>query len=87
MILAAVLIITAVIIYLIFADITRSDYYRKKLQLAKVEAERLARVKEDFLANMSHEIRTPLTAILGFTKQLKETPMDHQQTEYIQAVA
>lgn len=81
-----VLICTAIIIYLIFADITKSDYYRRKLQLAKQEAERLARVKEDFLANMSHEIRTPLTAILGFTKQLKETPLNSQQSEYLNAV-
>lgn len=85
-ILAVVLFMTAIIVYLIFADITRSDYYRKKLQIAKSEAERLARVKEDFLANMSHEIRTPLTAILGFTKQLKETQLNNQQSEYINAV-
>lgn len=85
-ILALVLISTAVIIYLIFADITKSEYYKRKLQLAKVEAERLARVKEDFLANMSHEIRTPLTAILGFTKQLQNTSLDGQQAEYLNAV-
>ncbi len=86
MILAAVLLITAIIIYLIFADITKSDYYKRKLQAAKLDAERLARVKEDFLANMSHEIRTPLTAILGFTKQLKATSLNHTQSEYLQAI-
>ncbi len=85
-ILALVLISTAVIIYLIFADITRSDYYKRKLQTAKLEAERLARVKEDFLANMSHEIRTPLTAILGFAKQLQHTHMDTRQEEFLNAI-
>ena len=59
---------TILIVYLIFADITRSDFYRNKLLKAKSRAERLARVKEDFLANMSHELRTPLNTILGFTQ-------------------
>jgi PAS domain S-box-containing protein len=35
------------------------------LELARADAERLARTKSEFLANMSHEIRTPLNGVLG----------------------
>ncbi|MBS1159847.1 MAG: hypothetical protein H6R15_2266 [Proteobacteria bacterium] len=35
------------------------------LELARAEAERLAKTKSEFLANMSHEIRTPLHGVLG----------------------
>jgi len=35
------------------------------LELARADAERLAKAKSDFLANMSHEIRTPLNGVLG----------------------
>ena len=77
---------TVLIVYLILADITRSDFYKRRLLVAKSNAEKLARVKEDFLANMSHEIRTPLTAILGFAEQLRFTTLDNRQEEYLQAL-
>ncbi|NJO02871.1 MAG: hypothetical protein HC880_15385 [Bacteroidia bacterium] len=59
-----------VLLYLISADITKSNFYKKQLLAAKKEAEELAQAKEAFLANMSHEIRTPLHAILGFSEQM-----------------
>ncbi|WKN42676.1 ATP-binding protein [Tunicatimonas pelagia] len=77
---------TILIVYFILADITRSEFYRNRLLVAKSGAERLARVKEDFLANMSHEIRTPLTAILGFTEQLKFSQLDAEQQKYVGAL-
>ncbi len=39
-----------------------------ELNVARLEALRLARAKSEFLANMSHEIRTPLNAVLGFAQ-------------------
>jgi signal transduction histidine kinase/DNA-binding NarL/FixJ family response regulator len=61
----------AVLVYLIWVDITRSNYYKDQLERAKEEAEELSKIKQRFLANMSHEIRTPLQSILGFSEQLK----------------
>jgi signal transduction histidine kinase/ActR/RegA family two-component response regulator/HPt (histidine-containing phosphotransfer) domain-containing protein len=77
---------TFLFVYLIFADITKSDFLKDQLEKAKASAEQLARVKEDFLANMSHEIRTPLTAILGFSGLLKDSSLDEKQAEYLRAV-
>jgi signal transduction histidine kinase/CheY-like chemotaxis protein/HPt (histidine-containing phosphotransfer) domain-containing protein len=61
----------AVLVYLIWLDITRSNYYKEQLEKAKEEAEELSKIKQRFLANMSHEIRTPLQSIIGFSEQLK----------------
>ena len=85
-ILLIALLSAAIIVYLILADITRSEFYKRRLLIAKSNAEKLARVKEDFLANMSHEIRTPLTAILGFAEQLGYTPLNQQQDDYLRAL-
>ncbi len=54
---------------LIIWDIIKENFWRKKLLLAKEEAENLSLVKERFLANMSHEIRTPLQSIMGYSEQ------------------
>ena len=62
----------AFLVYLIWVDITRSNYYKEQLEKAKDEAEELSKIKQRFLANMSHEIRTPLQSIIGFSEQLKQ---------------
>ncbi|MBA4055481.1 MAG: hypothetical protein C0490_12270, partial [Marivirga sp.] len=71
-VLIAFLIGAALLVYLIWLDISRSNYYKAQLEKAKDEAEELSLIKQRFLANMSHEIRTPLQSIIGFAEQLKE---------------
>ena len=42
-------------------------------RLARSDAERANRVKDEFLSTLSHELRTPLNAILGWTHLMQET--------------
>ena len=75
-----------ILVVTLFSDISKSLFYRKKLQEAKQEAERLAMVKEEFLANMSHEIRTPLNSIIGFSEQLQESELQPGHKAKVHAV-
>jgi PAS domain S-box-containing protein len=73
-----------------FAKVTRDMTEQKRTQeallLAKEEAERSNKFKDQFLSTMSHELRTPLNAVLGFSDLLTEErygQLNERQTRYV----
>ena len=57
-----------------------------QLNMAKREAQNANEVKSQFLANMSHELRTPLNGVLGFTRQLRKTQLNANQTDFLDTI-
>jgi signal transduction histidine kinase/CheY-like chemotaxis protein/HPt (histidine-containing phosphotransfer) domain-containing protein len=60
---------SVILVLLIIIDISKSNNYRKQLEIAHAKAQHDAEAKQRFLSNMSHEIRTPLQAIYGYAEQ------------------
>lgn len=84
LLLLSFLLAAAFFVYLIYIDVTRSNYYKAQLEEARDRAEELSQIKQRFLANMSHEIRTPLQSIIGFAEQLQQD--ESHQREAAQAI-
>jgi len=75
--------IILILLILIIVTISRIITYQKLIAAARQKAEQDAVEKSRFLAYMSHELRTPLTSIVGFTEQLKQTPLNEIQDKYL----
>jgi signal transduction histidine kinase/CheY-like chemotaxis protein/HPt (histidine-containing phosphotransfer) domain-containing protein len=57
-----------VVLVLAVLDVSERKRTEEAREAARIEAERLARLRSEFLANMSHEIRTPLNGVLGLAQ-------------------
>lgn len=79
LLLLSFLLAAAFFVYLIYIDVTRSNYYKAQLEEARDKAEELSQIKQRFLANMSHEIRTPLQSIIGFAEQLRQSGKNQRE--------
>jgi PAS domain S-box-containing protein len=70
----------------VFHDITLQKRAQEALVLAKEEAERASKFKDQFLSTMSHELRTPLNAVLGFSDLLADErygTLNDRQRRYV----
>lgn len=67
-------------------DITDLKNTEEELVKTLAIAQESTKIKEQFLANMSHEIRTPIHGIISLVNILLGTPLNEEQSKYLNAV-
>lgn len=70
----------------LLARIAELELQVEQLRLQAAQPDQATKAKQDFLANMSHELRTPLNGLLGMAEVLRETGLDMEQREYVDAL-
>ncbi|MGB4061168.1 MAG: ATP-binding protein [Burkholderiaceae bacterium] len=66
------------------ADIRERKRLEQATETARTQAESANRAKTDFLANVSHEVRTPLNGVMGLIRLLMDSPLDTEQSHWLQ---
>jgi len=67
------------------AELTEHRNTERDLKHAKAAAEAACHTKGELLAQVSHEIRSQLQILTGAVELLRETPLDQNQTNYLNA--
>jgi PAS domain S-box-containing protein len=67
-------------------DVTEQKRAQTALAAAHAKAVETSQLKSQFVANMNHELRTPLNGVIGISRLLEDTALDHQQREYVHAL-
>ena len=73
------LLVTVFFSILILSDFSKSQSYRKQLEIANLKTKNLLQNREQLIATVSHDIKTPLSTILGYSELLANSELSTKQ--------
>lgn len=63
------------------AEEDRAELFKRE-RVARADAEKANRLKDEFLATLSHELRTPLNAVIGWSRMLGSGRLDRESSKH-----
>ena len=73
------LLLTLFFLILILNDFSKTQSYKKQLEIANLKAKKLLASREQLISTVSHDLKTPLSTIIGYTELLGNSDLNKKQ--------
>jgi signal transduction histidine kinase/DNA-binding response OmpR family regulator len=71
---------------LIIKDFSKTELYKKQLEIANSKTNKLLKNREQLISTVSHDLKTPLSTIVGFTELLGNSKLDEKQNYFTENI-
>lgn len=73
------LLLTVFFSILIASDFSKTQLYKKQLEIANFKTKNLLKNRENLISTVSHDLKTPLSTIIGYTELLDNSDLTTKQ--------
>ncbi|UUW09760.1 hybrid sensor histidine kinase/response regulator [Flavobacterium plurextorum] len=80
------LILTIFFSILIVSDYSKSQLYKKQLEIANFKTKNLLKSREQLISTVSHDLKTPLSTIVGYSELLSNSDVNTKQSYFIRNI-
>jgi signal transduction histidine kinase/DNA-binding response OmpR family regulator len=75
-------ILTVFFSILILSDFSKTESYKKQLEVANLKAQKLIKDREQLISTVSHDLKTPLSTIVGYSELLSNSDLTAKQKHF-----
>ncbi|CAD0002773.1 hybrid sensor histidine kinase/response regulator [Flavobacterium chungangense] len=80
------LLLTVVFSIIIVSDYSKSQLYKKQLEIANFKTKNLLKSREQLISTVSHDLKTPLSTIVGYSELLGNSDVTTKQSYFIKNI-
>lgn len=80
------LLLTLFFSILIVSDYSKSQVYKKQLEIANFKTKNLLKSREQLISTVSHDLKTPLSTIVGYSELLGNSEINTKQSYFIKNI-
>ncbi len=80
------LLLTIIFSIIIVSDYSKSQLYKKQLEIANFKTKNLLKSREQLISTVSHDLKTPLSTIVGYSELLGNSDVNTKQSYFIKNI-
>lgn len=80
------LLLTVLFSIIIVSDYSKSQLYKKQLEIANFKTKNLLKSREQLISTVSHDLKTPLSTIVGYSELLGNSDVNIKQSYFIKNI-